>query len=54
MIVCYVVAIVLVLLYGYLSHRSNVARREDILAAVGDQDWLDKTDREIRGFKYTT
>lgn len=54
MIVCYVVAIVLILLYGYLCYRSNLSRKEDIDLAVGDQDWLDKTDRELKGFKYTT
>ncbi|KAL6247602.1 hypothetical protein RBB50_005948 [Rhinocladiella similis] len=54
MIVCYVVAIVLILLYGYLCYRSNLSRKEDIDLAMGDQDWLDKTDRELKGFKYTT
>ncbi|PVI00238.1 putative allantoate permease [Periconia macrospinosa] len=53
MIVCYVVAISLILAYGYLCRRDNV-RRADEVAAVGDDDWLDMTDREIKGFKYTT
>ncbi|KAF2636341.1 putative allantoate permease [Massarina eburnea CBS 473.64] len=53
MIVCYVVAMALVLAYGYLCRKSNAERADDI-AVAGDEDWLDMTDREIKGFRYTT
>lgn len=54
LIVSYVVSLLLVLAYGWMCYRSNQQRREDIDMAVGDMDWLDKTDGEIKGFKYTT
>ncbi|KAJ5579940.1 uncharacterized protein N7459_005925 [Penicillium hispanicum] len=55
MIVCYVVAIVAVLAYGYVCHSSNVKRKDAIESQMAaDQDWLDLTDKENEGFKYTT
>ncbi|KAL3479623.1 allantoate permease [Aspergillus californicus] len=53
MIVCYVVAIGLIAVYGLLCLREN-RKRENVDAAVGDQDWLDLTDKENKGFRYTT
>lgn len=55
MIVCYVIAMVCILGYGYLCHAHN--RRRD--AAAGDStgsdsDWLDITDLKNESFKYTT
>ncbi|KAF3014987.1 hypothetical protein E8E14_006353 [Neopestalotiopsis sp. 37M] len=55
MIVCYVVAILLILTYGLVCHRKNVARAaafEDQVAV--EHDWLDETDMQNDGFKYTT
>lgn len=53
MIVCYIVAIVLILAYGALCYQSNRKRAEEI--AVGsDQDWLDLSDKENMSFMYTT
>lgn len=53
MIVCYVVAIALILTYGFLCQKSNKERQEEI-AVAGDEDWLDRTDKEMKGFRYTT
>ena len=55
MIVCYVVAILLILTYGLVCHRKNVDRAaafEDQVAV--EHDWLDETDMQNDGFKYTT
>ncbi|KAI4602258.1 hypothetical protein KJ359_009497 [Pestalotiopsis sp. 9143b] len=55
MIVCYVVAIVLIMVYGLVCHRKNVSRAaafEDQVAV--ERDWLDETDLQNDGFKYTT
>jgi ACS family allantoate permease-like MFS transporter len=55
MIVCYVVAIVLISTYGFICHRENVRRAGAIEAGVAaEHDWLDETDRQNEGFKYTT
>lgn len=56
MIVCYVVAIAMVLTYGALCWRSNSARKEEIQREkeLNERDWLDLTDRENKGFMYTT
>jgi hypothetical protein len=54
MIVCYLVAICCISAYGYLCRRSNSGRKSDITAAAGTEDWLDKTDKQMLGFKYTT
>jgi ACS family allantoate permease-like MFS transporter len=55
MIVCYVIAIFAVLSYGALCALDNRKRREAIEARVAaDFDWLDLTDRQNEGFRYTT
>lgn len=54
MIVCYVIAIVMVLAYGAVCHASNKRRAVEILEKSGDEDWLDLSDKENRGFRYTT
>ncbi|KAH8648195.1 putative allantoate permease [Tricladium varicosporioides] len=54
MIVCYAVAIFCVLGYGWVCHRSNQGREEEIAQGSGDNDWLDLTDKENTSFKYTT
>ena len=54
MIVCYLVAISCISAYGFLCRRSNTWRESDIVAAAGTQDWLDLTDGQMLGFKYTT
>lgn len=54
MIVCYVVAIFCILGYGALCMKSNRERVEEIAGNVGDNDWLDLTDKENTSFKYTT
>lgn len=54
MIVCYVVAIFCILGYGALCVKSNRERVEEINGNVGDNDWLDLTDKENTSFKYTT
>ena len=55
MIVCYVVAMICVLAYGFLCHLSNQQRKETIESELAaDQDWLDMTDKENKAFKYTT
>lgn len=53
MIVCYIVAIVLILTYGALCYTSN-RRRADAIAAGSDQDWLDLSDKANGSFMYTT
>lgn len=55
MIVCYAIAMICILVYGALCHfanRKRVAAIESELAA--DQDWLDLTDKQNEGFRYTT
>ncbi|KAI9733636.1 MAG: hypothetical protein M1834_003238 [Cirrosporium novae-zelandiae] len=54
MIVCYVVAIAMILAYGAICHMSNRRRANEISQNGGDQDWLDLTDQENVAFKYTT
>lgn len=57
MIVCYAIAIVLILIYGSICHRENKQREADIqngVVTADGQDWLDLTDKENRAFKYTT
>lgn len=55
MIVCYVVAILMVLCYGALCLRDNRKRAAAIESRVAvEQDWLDLTDKQNQGFKYTT
>lgn len=55
MIICYVVAIVLILAYGALCVRDNRNRAVAIGNSVAaEQDWLDLTDKQNEGFKYTT
>ena len=55
MIVCYIVAIIAILSYGALCHMSNRKRAEAIEARVAaEQDWLDLTDKQNEGFRYTT
>lgn len=54
MIVCYVVAIFCILIYGLLCHRSNQSRAGEISENRGDMDWLDLTDKQNTSFKYTT
>ncbi|KAL2784277.1 major facilitator superfamily domain-containing protein [Aspergillus keveii] len=57
MIVCYIVAIAMILSYGVICHRENRKRKREASGGgvgVGAQDWLDLTDRENRGFRYTT
>lgn len=55
MIVCYVVAIVMILCYGALCAKDNRARAVAIGNSVAaEQDWLDLTDKQNEGFKYTT
>lgn len=53
MIVCYIVGIILILTYGLVCHRDNKKREAEISENV-DRDWLDLTDKENKGFKYTT
>lgn len=53
MIVCYVFAIIIILIYGMVCVKSNRGRAEEIADGSG-QDWLDLTDKENKGFKYTT
>lgn len=53
MIVCYVMAIALILVYGLICRSSNTKRADEIVTA-GEDDWLDMTDKEIKGFRYTT
>lgn len=53
MIVCYVVAVALILAYGAMCHVSNKKRASEVEKG-GEQDWLDLTDCENRSFLYTT
>uniref|UniRef100_A0A093XJZ5 Putative transporter n=1 Tax=Talaromyces marneffei PM1 TaxID=1077442 RepID=A0A093XJZ5_TALMA len=49
MIVCYAIAIVLILIYGSICHRENKQREADIqngVVTADGQDWLDLTDKE--------
>ena len=55
MIVCYAVAMVSISLYGFICHTSNKRRAEAIESHMAaDHDWLDLTDKENEGFRYTT
>ena len=54
MIVCYVIAIIMILAYGAVCHLSNKRRVEEITERAGEQDWLDLTDKENSAFRYTT
>ncbi|KAK4868614.1 hypothetical protein LT330_006816 [Penicillium expansum] len=55
MIICYVVAMFAITAYGVVCHLSNKKRAEAIEArTAADHDWLDMTDKENVGFKYTT
>ncbi|KAK6078444.1 allantoate permease [Seiridium cupressi] len=55
MIVCYVVAIILIMTYGFVCRRKNTARASAIENQVAiEHDWLDETDIQNHGFKYTT
>lgn len=55
MIVCYVVAMAAISLYGLICHNSNKRRWEAIESHMAaDHDWLDMTDKENEGFRYTT
>ncbi|KAL4784161.1 putative allantoate permease [Aspergillus varians] len=53
MIVSYGVAIAMISAYGIICHREN-KRREALDRPVGEQDWLDLTDKQNLGFRYTT
>ncbi|KAL5335973.1 allantoate permease [Aspergillus crustosus] len=53
MIVCYGVAMSTISVYGLICHREN-KRRQALDRPVGEQDWLDLTDRQNEGFRYTT
>ncbi|KAL4875887.1 major facilitator superfamily domain-containing protein [Aspergillus karnatakaensis] len=53
MIVCYGVAIAMITAYGLVCYREN-RRREALDRPVGGQDWLDLTDKQNAGFRYTT
>ncbi|KAL4863954.1 hypothetical protein BDV12DRAFT_201597 [Aspergillus spectabilis] len=48
MIVCYGVAIAMISAYGIICHREN-KRREALDRPVGEQDWLDLTDKQNQG-----
>ncbi|KAJ5272921.1 hypothetical protein N7478_008046 [Penicillium angulare] len=55
MIVCYVVAMISISLYGFICYTSNKGRAEAIESRMAaDHDWLDLTDKENEGFIYTT
>ncbi|KAJ9143862.1 Allantoate transporter [Pleurostoma richardsiae] len=55
MVVCYIVAIFAILAYGALCHMDNKKRAAAIESRLAaEQDWLDLTDKQNQGFKYTT
>ncbi|KAJ5546794.1 hypothetical protein N7494_004379 [Penicillium frequentans] len=55
MIVCYIVAMFAITAYGLVCHFSNKKRADAIEGRMAaDHDWLDMTDKENVGFKYTT
>ncbi|KAJ5724999.1 uncharacterized protein N7483_006356 [Penicillium malachiteum] len=55
MIVCYIVAMICIVIYGMVCHLDNKRRAEAIQNQLSaDQDWLELTDKENSGFKYTT
>jgi hypothetical protein len=55
MIVCYIIAMFAITAYGIICRFSNKKRTEAIEGRMAaDQDWLDLTDKENVGFKYTT
>ncbi|KAJ6069880.1 hypothetical protein N7499_011767 [Penicillium canescens] len=55
MIVCYIIAMFAITAYGLVCYFSN-KKREDAIEGrmAADHDWLDITDKENEGFKYTT
>jgi len=55
MIVCYIVAMCSITAYGLVCYFSNKKRADAIEGRMAaDHDWLDMTDKENVGFKYTT
>lgn len=55
MVVCYIVAGICILSYGLLCRMDNKKRAHAIASQVAaDHDWLDLTDKQNEGFKYTT
>ena len=55
MIICYIIAMFAITAYGIICHSGNKKRTEAIESRMAaDQDWLDLTDKENEGFKYTT
>ena len=56
MIVSYAASIICILVYGALCRASNRRRLQAIDDAVvaSESDWLDLTDKQNKGFKYTT
>ncbi|CAI7621439.1 unnamed protein product [Penicillium pancosmium] len=55
MIICYIIAMFAIASYGIICHFGNKKRAEAIESRMAaDQDWLDLTDKENEGFKYTT
>lgn len=55
MMVCYLVAAACISAYGLLCKYDNKKRRAEIDSmAAAESDWLDLTDKENKGFKYTT
>ncbi|KAJ5153150.1 uncharacterized protein N7482_009628 [Penicillium canariense] len=55
MIVCYIIAMFSITAYGLVCHFSNKKRADAIEGRMAaDHDWLDMTDKENAGFKYTT
>lgn len=54
MIICYVIAMLCILTYGFICHSSNKQRAIQSQDLEGDDDWLDLTNKENRTFKYTT
>lgn len=55
MIVCYIIAMFAITAYGLVCYFSNTKREDAIEGRMAaDHDWLDITDKENEGFKYTT
>ena len=54
MLICYLIATVLNLIYGALCYRSKRRRSVKIDEKSGEGDWLDLSDKENRSFLYTT
>ncbi|KAL4904093.1 hypothetical protein BDW74DRAFT_168546 [Aspergillus multicolor] len=53
MIVCYGIAITAISMYGVLCHKEN-KKRQVLGEPMSGQDWLDLTDKQNIGFRYTT